>query len=154
MGVRGFVAIGATVLIGASALSGCASSSSGPGLGSDGCVPRLTVEPASAQPGDTVTVSSTDVCDDRVPKGGWAVTVQQPIEDGRRTTTRSADAFDGSWSVQVVLPSDFPSGEASVGIDNWDYSFCADNGSCAGVSGVFRVRAMTPTSTPTTPTKP
>lgn len=146
MRVRGFVAVALTVAIGAGAMSGCTSSSGGPGRA--GCVPRLTVQPETAHPGDTVTVSSTDVCDGRAPEDGWAVTVAQPIEDGRRVTVRSGDPFDGSWSVPVELPSDFPAGETGVGIDNWNYSSCADNGSCAAVSGVFRVRSETPAPTP------
>lgn len=152
MRVRGFVAVALTIVIGAGAMSGCTSSSGGPGgpggTGRAGCVPRLTVEPETAHPGDTVTVSSTDVCDGRAPEDGWAVTVAQPIEDGRHVTVRSGDPFDGSWSVPVELPSDFPAGETGVGIDNWDYSSCADNGSCAAVSGVFRVRSETPTPAP------
>lgn len=151
MRVRGFVAIGLAVLFGVGAVSGCAFSSSGGG-DHGGCVPRLTVVPEVAEPGDTVTVSSTDACDAPVPAGGWKVSVVQPIEDGRRVTVRSADPLDGSWSVAVALPSDFPAGETSVGIGNWDYSFCDDTGSCAAASGDFRVEAAPTTGSAPTPT--
>ncbi|WP_420369099.1 hypothetical protein [Curtobacterium sp. L1-20] len=143
--MRGFVAIGLAVVVGAGALSACTSSSGGSGF----CVPRLTVRPGTAHPGDTVTVSSSDVCDVPVPDRGWTVSVRQPLEDGREVTVRSADPFDGSWSTSVALPADFPVGETSVGIDNWDYSSCDDGASCAAASGDFRVRAPTPTPMPT-----
>jgi hypothetical protein len=149
MRVRGFVAIGLAVVVGAGALSACTSSPGGGGF----CVPQLTVRPGTAHPGDTVTVSSSDVCDVPVPDRGWTVSVRQPLEDGREVTVRSADPFDGSWSTSVALPADFPVGETSVGIDNWDYSSCDDGASCAAASGDFRVRAPTPMPTPTpTPT--
>lgn len=147
MRVRGFVAVGLALVVGAGAMSGCTASSGGVGPRGGGCVPRLTVVPATAHPGEIVTVSSKDVCRDRVPDAGWEVSVTQPIEGGRRVSVRSSDRFDGSWSVPITLPRDFPAGETAVGIDNWDYSFCDDTGSCAAVSGVLQVEA-TPTPTP------
>lgn len=148
MRVRGFVAIGLAVVVGAGALSACTSSSGG-GEGARSCVPQLTVRPGTAHPGDTVTVSSSDVCDVPVPDRGWTVSVRQPLEDGREVTVRSADPFDGSWSTSVALPADFPVGETSVGIDNWDYSSCDDGASCAAASGVLRIRAPSPSATAT-----
>ena len=60
-------------------------------------------------------------------------------------TVRSTAELDGHWSVSVELPDDFPAGETTAGIDNWNYSSCPDNASCAGPVGSFRVEAPTPT---------
>lgn len=49
------------------------------------------------------------------------------------------DEFDGSFRVTIALPVDFPAGGAYAGIENWDYSFCSDNGSCVSATGDFAV---------------
>jgi len=147
MRVRGFIAVGLALVCGVGALAGCATSSGGD---RGGCVPVMTVSPRVAHPGDTVTLSSSDVCAVMVPEGGWKVAARQPLEDGRAVTVRSDDALDGSWAASVTLPADFPTGEVSFGLENWDYSTCPDGASCAGPFGSFRVA---PTSATTAPSR-
>lgn len=104
-----------------------------------GCVPRLSVEPRSVHVGDTVTISTDDVCRVDVPDGGWRIEARGPGTDGARATARSAASFDGSWSARVVVPAAFPVGDVSIGITNWDYSSCPDNASCAAPFADFTV---------------
>lgn len=111
-----------------SGLTACAS----PAPGDGGCVPRLSVEPRSVHVGDTVTISTDDVCSVDVPDGGWRIEARASGADGARATARSAASFDGSWSARLVVPADFPVGDVSIGITNWDSSSCPDNASCAG----------------------
>lgn len=109
------------------------------------CVPRLTIEPSEASPGDTITLESTTVCDVDVPRDGWIVQVAPVGETALGVESSVPDAFDGSFRVEVVLPAGFPPGEAFAAIANWDYSDCnapADrnsSGSCAGASIDFVV---------------
>lgn len=49
------------------------------------------------------------------------------------------DEFDGTFRVELDLPSGFPAGDAFAGVENWDYSECADTGSCASASASFTV---------------
>jgi hypothetical protein len=115
-------------------LGGCS------GLPAAGCVPRLTIEPAVAQPGSVIVVNSDTTCGDRVPDGGWIVTATSG-DDDRHVSIITTDSFNGSFSVDLSLPQDFPAGEATVRIENWDYSFCSGSGSgsCASASGDFMV---------------
>ena len=126
----------ATVLlltVGASAaLTGCTAS---PESGTTGCVPRFTVTPDTARAGDTVTFSTADECDVDVPDGGWRIGVSDDRGVRDDDLVRSSGTFDGSWSVSVPLPADLRSGEGMLGIENWDYSSCPDNASCAGPFG-------------------
>ena len=136
-------ACGVLVLV-AGVLTGCASSG---GAGGGGCVPRMTVSPRVAHPGDTVTLATRDVCDVSVPEGGWQVDAFPTGEDTPHVSVRTHEPLDGSWSVSVTLPADFRAGDAAFGIENWDYSTCPDDASCAGPFGYFRVEE--PTATPT-----
>lgn len=118
------------------ALSGC--STIGPGAGS--CVvPRVQVEPTVVHPGDTITVVAEDACDVRMPDDGWVVGAGHVGGGGTLVHVTSADALDGSFRVELQLPDDFPIGEAYAGIENWDYSTCPDNASCASPTGSFTV---------------
>ena len=107
--------------------TGCASS----GQRAGGCVPRMTVEPSSASVGDRVTFSSHDVCDADVPEMGWRVEAHTSGDDASTASVRSAEPFDGSWSTDLVVPSDFAVGKASISVANWDYASCPDDASCA-----------------------
>lgn len=107
--------------------TGCASS----GQRAGGCVPRMTVEPSSASAGDRVTFSSHDVCDVDAPETGWRIEAHTSGEDASSVLVRSSEPFDGSWSTDLVVPSDFAVGEASISVANWDYSSCPDDASCA-----------------------
>ena len=53
--------------LGVPALGGCGA------LSGSSCVPRISVEPSHASPGDTITVKSADKCDVKVPQGGWVI---------------------------------------------------------------------------------
>ena len=107
-----------------------------------GCVPRITVTPAVASPGDTITLESDTSCDDAPPEGGWIVTAAHVGSAAVLAETTSDDQFDGSFVATLVLPDDFPHGEAYAEVANWDYSFCEGNGSgsCASASGDFMVQ--------------
>ncbi len=136
--------LGVSVALGLAAISlaGCTYSSA-PASGF--CVPRFTIEPSTAKPGDTVTLESTTVCDVDVPRDGWTVQVAPIGETALGVQSSVRDPFDGSWSVEVVLPADFPAGDAFAGIANWDYSDCNapgdanSSGSCASASVDFVV---------------
>ncbi|GGK94682.1 hypothetical protein JOE58_002422 [Curtobacterium luteum] len=109
-----------------------------------GCLPRFTVTPGTVRAGDTVMFATDDECDVHVPDGGWRIEVQHggenvPEDTAFADAARSDDAFDGSWSVSVPVPSDIEPGDASVSIANWDYAPCPDDASCAGPSQSFTV---------------
>jgi len=124
-------------------VSGCVSSAP---PSTSWCVPRIFVEPAVVSPGETITMSSDSSCDAPQPSGGWSVLVAPVGHPDEGVRTAITDDFDGSFSVTVTIPLDFPTGEAFAAIDNWDYSPCDDtnsvggNASCAGASGSFIVR--------------
>lgn len=103
------------------------------------CVPRLSVTPNPAHPGDTIRIASSDVCDVAVPAEGWRVVVHPSGSSGSTVSVTTSAAFDGSFGTSVTLPEDFDEGEGSAGIENWDYSTCPDDASCAIVSGSFIV---------------
>lgn len=92
------------------------------------------IQPGVAAPGDTITLTSDTVCGDPRPDGGWVVTAGHVGGEADILRTTSDDDFDGSFRATLVLPADFPQGEASAGIENWDYSFCSgsDSGSASG----------------------
>jgi len=120
-------------------LTGCTVSSSPPPAGSF-CVPRFTIEPSVVRAGDTISIASDTKCDVDPPREGWVV-IAAPVgspEQGVRTTV--TDRFDGTFRVELGLSSDFRVGDAFAGIENWDYSQCADTGSCASASAPFTVR--------------
>lgn len=117
-------------------MSGCASS---PAPRSDLCVPQLKVAPSLPRPGDTITVTTKDHCDVDVPANGWLV-VAAPVGELQAAVREvSRERIDGTFEMEVPLPSDFPAGEAFVRIENWDYSECSGSGSCASASGSFTV---------------
>ena len=126
----------AFIVVGIAALGGCTMSSPAP---SSGCVPRITVEPKIASPGEMITLTSDTTCDTETPEGGWLV-VAAPVGTQQSLVTVTTNGeFDGSFRVTIALPADFPEGTAYAGIGNWDYSFCSDNGSCASATGDFTV---------------
>ncbi len=139
-------ALGTAVFGVALGVSGCTSSSP---PAADFCVPRITVEPAVVSPGETITMSSDTECDSAQPAGGWDVIVAPVGQVERGVNTTVTDDFDGTFSVTVAIPEDFPSGDAFAGIANWDYSPCDDTpgdtsaGSCASASGSFTVAGST-----------
>ncbi|MFG6475601.1 hypothetical protein ACFXP7_04360 [Microbacterium sp. P06] len=98
------------------------------------------MDPRIASPGETITLSSDTACGNETPEGGWVV-VAAPVGDQQAAVTVKTNVeFDGSFRVTIDLPADFPKGDAYAGIDNWDYSFCSDNGSCASATGDFTVQ--------------
>jgi len=121
--------------LGVPALGGCGA------LSGSGCVPRMSVEPSHASPGDTITVTSDDTCGVPIPQGGWAVGAGHVGGGVNLPVSVTSDRkFDGSFTVHLTLPDNFPLGEAFAGVNNWDYSSCTDaNSSCAGPTGEFYV---------------
>jgi hypothetical protein len=122
------------------ALTGCSPTSATGGISGGNCVPRVQIEPAIVHPGNSITVVSTDKCNVKVPGDGWTV-VAGHIGDGKALVQGiSSGTFDGSFRAKLTLPGDFPMGDAYAGIKNWDYSTCADSGSCASPQGDFNVQ--------------
>jgi hypothetical protein len=122
------------------ALGGCTAINTATNPASGYCVPRVHVEPATVHAGDTITVVSDDSCGVAVPGGGWLVVAGHVGDGGKgQVTVRSSDLFDGSFRVELTLPDTFPVGEAYAGVDNWDFSPCADTASCAAPMGGFTV---------------
>ena len=120
----------------AAVTSGCASPPP------DGwCVPRITVTPSLASPGESITLTSDTKCDAPLPRDGWVVSAAH-VGDGDEPLVSliSQDEFDGDFTATLELPTNFPLGEASAGIENWNYSDCSgSSGSRASPSGGFTV---------------
>jgi len=135
--VAGLVGLAACVLA-----SGCAVLQESPGAGN--CVPRMSISSDEVIQGDAVSLVTADVCKVEPPPGGWRVSAGH-VGDGTALISAETDeAFDGSFDVSLELPDDFPTGEAWIEIEDWDYSTCADTGSCAGPSTTFAVLAASP----------
>lgn len=130
-----------TTAITAMLVSGCAPGTSGGAATgtNDYCVPRMTVSPTTATPGASITLISEDICDLAAPVHGWQVGAGSTAGGGSLVTVRTTESFDGSFEVTITLPADFPSGKAYAGIDDWDYSTCPDNASCAVPLVTFEV---------------
>lgn len=138
MKIRAVVGLGVLVL----ALTGLAGCTGSEGLpGATICVPRIHIDPKEASAGMTIVVSSTDTCDIAAPKGGWVV-VASRVGAGETplAQTTTSQSFDGSFRVELAIPAGSPAGDAWAGITNWDYSACADNGSCAAAMTEFTIR--------------
>ena len=103
------------------------------------CVPRMSVTPNPAHPGDTIRVESSDVCKVAVPAEGWHVAVHPSGSSSGSVDVTTSEPFDGTFSVPLTLPEDFRLGEGSAGIENWDYSTCPDDASCASPYGSLDV---------------
>jgi hypothetical protein len=74
-----------------------------------------------------------------MPAGGWVVKAAPVGQlDFAVRTVAETKLVDG-FSATVVLPADFPVGDAFAGLESWDYSGCPDNASCASPSASFRV---------------
>jgi hypothetical protein len=117
------------------AVTGCAVNK----VAAENCVPRMRIAPATIHPGDSITVESADSCNVKVPSKGWVVVAGHVGAGKTLVQVNRSDEFTGSFRVELTLPSDFPVGEAYAGVDNWDYSTCADTGSCAGPMASFTV---------------
>ncbi len=104
------------------------------------CMPLVTVSPSSVHPGDTVTITVDDGCTMPTPEGGWEL-IAAPVGQRDVAVTGSTEAdLSAGFTADLVVPADFPTGEAFAGIDNWDFSQCADtSGSCASPTGNFEV---------------
>lgn len=105
------------------------------------CVPRMFVDSLHVSPGGTITVTSDTTCDVPTPEGGWVVGARA-VGPGSTSlvSVTSEDQFDGSFTVQLTIPDDFPIGEGYAIVENWNYSSCLDaNSSCAVASATFYV---------------
>jgi hypothetical protein len=76
-----------------------------------------------------------------MPQGGWVVGAAHVGGGGDSLVSVTTDqTFDGSFSVRLTLPENFPVGESFAGVKNWDYSNCGSSvQSCAAASGNFYV---------------
>lgn len=107
------------------AVTGCATNK----VAAENCVPRMRIAPTTIHSGDSITVKSADSCNVKVPSKGWVVLTGHVGAGKALVQVNRWDEFNGSLRVELILPSDFLVGEAYAGVDNWDYSTCADTGS-------------------------
>jgi hypothetical protein len=122
---------------GALLLAGCSAALTDPS--GQGCVPLVSVQPETVRAGDTITVVVSPGCDSAAPADGWVIRAAPvgKLDQAVRVST-SADLASG-FEIELLLPKDFPPGAAFAGLDDWDYSNCPDNASCASPSGDFVV---------------
>jgi hypothetical protein len=127
-------------------LAGCGSSAR---LRIDRCLPApLEVTPPGPDAGTTVTISSPPAdCDLGYSDGHtYSVTLMAPGAPGtpgtRTPPVEVEVAADGSFSVPLAIPDDFPRGDASVVVSGSPYDECGKDGtgSCAGYTAAVRVR--------------
>ena len=105
------------------------------------CVPRVWVTPADALPGDAISVEVESGCDASTPPDGWVV-VAAPVGQLERAVRLTVDAeLEEGFTVTLEVPDDFPPGEAFAGLEEWDFSGCPDDASCASPTGSFEVRS-------------
>jgi hypothetical protein len=118
-------------------------------LGPPPCLPApLQVTPSTASAGGTVTVSSPAAdCDlGYAARHTYAVTLSAqgvPGAPGTRTPPVEVEvAADGSFSVALAIPDDFPRGDAFVVVTGSPYDECGHDGtgSCAGYTAPIPVR--------------
>jgi hypothetical protein len=139
MGLPRWVAT-AAVCAGVVTLTGCgAPVAVPPGT----CVPLIAVEPDTVAPGSTITVTSHGACRVTIPPEGLTITAAGVGNLDSAIHAAGAVDAEGALRVQLQLPEDFPLGEAWTGIDDWDYSSCPANASCASPFGYFTVVART-----------
>ena len=106
------------------AVTGCATNK----VAAENCVPRMRIAPMTIHP-DSITVKSADSCNVKVPSKGWVVVAGHVGAGKALVQVNRWDEFNGSLRVELILPSDFPVGEAYAGVANWGYSTCAHAGS-------------------------
>lgn len=137
VGMRTRLGAAVVIIIAGALLSGCVTTSPPP---ASGCVPLIVADPKTAAPGDSVTLTSDTVCDAEQPSDGWVIAAATVGARDALVSVKTEEEFDGSFRETIVLPIEFPEGEAYARIDNWDDSPCADNGSCASASVDFVVK--------------
>lgn len=130
---------GVAVAIGLLLVAGC--TVSGPEeVDATYCVPRVWVTPAVVGPGDTISVEVESGCDVSTPRDGWVV-IAAPVGQLDRAVRTTVDAeLEDGFTVTFDVPEDFPPGEGFAGLEEWDFSGCPDDASCASPTGGFEVR--------------
>ena len=122
------------VLFSAFALSGCGTTPGfGGGQAAGQCAaPIVTVTPAAAAPGDTVTVTSDglSVCEDTPnDPSGEAPCTEVRIEWAQGDTSRelrTADITDTAISAEVTVPDDATAGPARICVLHGDLAIDGD----------------------------
>jgi hypothetical protein len=132
---RSLVFLPACVILLASAVSGCASTT--PGNGAPPCFPpAFSVAPSSAKPGDRVTVMAPDaVCD---PRYGGNARIQVTLTDaaGVEVLTATAPMHDaGGFSYAFDVPAGTAAGEAAITAMPFNIDWCDDTGRNNRVAG-------------------
>jgi hypothetical protein len=103
------------------------------------CVPLINVQPERPSPGDRIVVTAPGTCRVAVPPDGLEITAA-PVGDLTSAVRLTVPLGTGEpFHAELQLPDDFPLGEAWAGIEDWDYSSCPDNASCAIPYGYFTV---------------
>ncbi|MBF4618433.1 hypothetical protein ITJ44_10155 [Clavibacter sp. VKM Ac-2873] len=121
-------------------LSACSTPPSGDAPPEGGrCVPILAVEPQDPSPGDVITVTFPGVCAVVVPPEGLRISAV-PVDD-RSATVRATVPADAEEPLraEIRLPDDFPTGSASVGLDDYPAPACPADASCAAPVTAFSV---------------
>lgn len=97
------------------------------------CLPaRLVVEPHTAAPGGSVTVSSPAAdCDLGYPPGHTYDVILRHREVATAPQRVRVDA-DGRFAAAIAVPASFPLGYAVVSVTGSPFDDCDDRGSCVG----------------------
>lgn len=124
-----------SVILLASAVSGCASTI--PGNGEPPCFPpAFSVAPSSAKPGDRLTVTAPDA--DCNPRYGGNARIQVTMTDaaGVEVLTATAPMNDaGSFSYGFEVPAGTAAGEAAITAMPFNIDWCDDTGRNNRVAG-------------------
>jgi len=117
--------------------AGCASTTSQ-------CLPgALEISHGSAAPGSAVTISSEPTACDLQIANGTTYTftlVAEAHGDGPVDLGSTPVNSDGSFSSAVLIPEDFPSGNATLLVTGSAFDDCVLGDSCAAYSAALRIR--------------
>lgn len=147
--LRSLAVLPVCVILLASGVSGCASTT--PGDGAPPCFPpAFSVAPSSAKPGDRVTLTAPDAdCD---PRYGANARIQVTMTDaaGAEVFTATAPMNDGgSFSYAFDVPAGTADGEAAITAMPFNIDWCDDTGRNNRVAGAAvtleRVSCVIPT---------
>ncbi|MCI0155371.1 hypothetical protein KNO15_01500 [Leifsonia shinshuensis] len=140
MRMRAWAGAVTLILVSASLLTGCG------GVGEvaiQDCLPRpLRLTPASAAPGDTITVASGPADCDLGYHDGTTYTMRIVLPHHQSPDTIVPVGVDGRFTARLTIPPEFPTGDAWVTVDGSPFDRCGDSsaGSCVGYTARLTIR--------------
>ena len=107
-----------------------------------GCMPAgLTASPVDVARGGVVTLSSPKSPCDVDYEAGKTYSISIMTKDVVSPAVEVPVAKDGSFTDQIIVPSDFPTGTAHIIVTGSPLDHCDDaSGSCAGYAAEITVR--------------